>query len=127
MFADREPGPIFQVKGGLLQEATVPSPVLGRTLALDEAVFDADALIFKPSHSQALRYEAPGEPALNVSWEGFTELGIWSRRGGNFLCIEPWLGYASPVGFDGEFTEKPGLMHLAPGESRTMTVTVRID
>jgi galactose mutarotase-like enzyme len=127
VFADREPGPIFQVKGGLLEEATVPSPVLGRMLALDEALFDADALIFKPSHSQAVRYEAPGGPALNVSWEGFTELGIWSRRGGDFVCIEPWLGYASPVGFDGEFTEKPGLMHLAPGEARTMTVTIRID
>lgn len=126
VFAKEEPGPIFQVKGGLLQEATVPSPVRGRILTLNEALFDADALIFNPPCSQAARYEVPGGPGLDVSWEGFTTLGIWSRRGGDFLCIEPWLGYASPVGFDDEFAKKPGLMLLAPGESRTTTVTVRI-
>lgn len=84
-------------------------------------------LIFKPSRSQALRCEATGGPALEISWEGFPELGICSRRGGDFLCIEPWLDYASPVGFDGDFAEKPGVMHLAPGESRTATVTMQID
>jgi galactose mutarotase-like enzyme len=126
LFAAPEPGPIFQVKGGLLQATTIPSPVKGRTLALDEALFDADALIFKPVNSRALRYEAEGGPALDISWDGFTDLGIWSRRGGDFVCIEPWLGYASPAGFDGEFAEKPGLMHLAPGSSRTAGLTVRI-
>lgn len=127
LFAAPEPAPIFQVNGGLLQAATIPSPVAGRTLALDEALFDADALIFKPVNSRALRYEAEGGPALDISWEGFTDLGIWSRRGGDFLCIEPWLGYASPSSFDGDFAEKPGLMHLAPGERRTASLTVRID
>ena len=126
VFAESEPEPVFQVKGGLLQEAAVPSPVHGRILMLDETLFDADALIFKPPRSRAVRYEAPGGRGLDVSWEGFTTLGIWSRSGGDFLCIEPWLGYASPFGFDDEFARKPGLMHLAPGESRTMTVTVRV-
>jgi galactose mutarotase-like enzyme len=126
VFAEPESGPIFQVKGGLLQAATIPSPVAGRTLALDEALFDADALIFKPVNSRALRYEAAGGPALDISWDGFSDLGIWSLRGGDFVCIEPWLGYASPASFDGDFTEKPGLMHLAPGSSRTAGLTVQI-
>jgi len=127
VFAEPEAGPIFQVKGGLLQAATIPSPVVVRTLALNEALFDEDALIFKPSHGRALRYEAKGGPALALSWDGFTDLGIWSRRGGDFLCIEPWLGYASPASFVGDFVEKPGLMHLAPGESRTASLTIGID
>ena len=125
VFAEDEERAIFQVKGGLLQERTVPSPLRGRVLALDEAVFDADALIFKPVRSRSVRYEAEGA-ALGVAWDGFPELGIWSRRGGDFLCIEPWHGFASPEGFDGEFADKPGLMHLAPGEARRLAITVTL-
>jgi galactose mutarotase-like enzyme len=127
VFAEDEPEPIYQVKDGLLGQATVPSPLRGRTLALNEALFDANALIFKPPHSHFVRYEAPDGPAIEVAWEGMNALGIWSRRGGDFVCIEPWHGFASPTDFDGEFTEKPGLMHIPPGGSRSLTVTVRID
>ena len=125
VFADNEESAIFQVKGGLLQSRTVPSPLRGRVLALDETLFDADALIFKPVRSRSLRYEAE-DVALGVAWEGFPELGIWSRRGGDFVCIEPWHGFASPQDFDGAFADKPGLMHLAPGEARTLAITVTL-
>ena len=33
---------------------------------------------------------------------------------------------ASPVGWDGEFADKPGLLHLAPGESRDMVWRVTL-
>jgi galactose mutarotase-like enzyme len=124
VFPAVEDAQIFQVKGGLLQAATVPSPVHDRVLALEESVFAQDALIFKPVHSGSVRYEAEGA-ALTVAWEGFGELGIWSRQGGDFVCIEPWHGYASPEDFDGEFAEKPGLMHLQPGETRRLAITVK--
>jgi galactose mutarotase-like enzyme len=123
VFPAAEDARIYQVKGGLLQAATVPSPVRDRVLALDEALFDQDALIFKPVHSGSVRYEAEGA-GLTVAWENFGELGIWSRRGGDFVCIEPWHGYASPEDFDGDFAEKPGLMHLKPGETRRLAITV---
>ena len=54
-----------------------------------------------------------------MAWEGFSELGIWSKPGGaRFLCIEPWHGFASPTGFDGEFADKPGVMHIAPAKRK---------
>ena len=62
-----------------------------------------------------MRYTAPGAPAIEVAWEGFRQLGLWSRAEGDFLCIEPWHGTASPSDFDGEFLDKPGLMLLPPG------------
>ena len=51
--------------------------------------------------------------------EGFGDLGLWSKPGAGFLCLEPWCGTASPLGWDGEFMEKPGIARLSPGESRT--------
>jgi galactose mutarotase-like enzyme len=62
-----------------------------------------------------------------MSWQGFPELGIWSRpSGAAFLCIEPWHGFASPSDFDGEFSDKPGLMQIAPGEKRSLGYRLRI-
>ena len=57
--------------------------------------------------------------ALTVNWEGYKDLGIWSKpTGAPFLCIEPWYSMASPAGWQGEIAEKPGILTLAPGESR---------
>jgi hypothetical protein len=62
-----------------------------------------------------------------MSWHGFRELGIWSKpSGAPFLCIEPWRGYASPKDFDGEFTDKPGLMHIAPGAEEQLSFRVDV-
>jgi len=62
-----------------------------------------------------------------MSWEGFEQLGVWSKpAGADFLCIEPWHGYASPEGFTGDLPEKPGMMLLPPGTQRELQWTVRI-
>jgi galactose mutarotase-like enzyme len=76
--------------------------------------------------SRSVRYTATGAPAIEVAWEGFEQLGIWSRDGGDFLCIEPWHGMASPTDFDGEFRDKPGLMLIPPGERRTLSMRIRL-
>jgi len=66
-------------------------------------------------------------PWLKMSWRGFRELGIWSKpSGAPFLCIEPWRGHASPAGFDGEFTDKPGLMHIAPDAEESLSYRIEV-
>jgi len=54
-------------------------------------------------------------------------LGVWQKPGANYICIEPWAGIADPAGFAGDFRDKPGVMELAAGSSRSfrMDVTVR--
>jgi galactose mutarotase-like enzyme len=62
-----------------------------------------------------------------MSWEGFRELGIWSKPGGApFLCIEPWRGFASPADFDGEFADKPGLIHIPPAQQQVLRYRIRV-
>lgn len=115
-FAEAEPAPVRRLSGGALRPEPEPSPVAGRVLALHEGLFDADALILDRPASRALRYAVPGGPSLGLSWEGFPQLGLWSKPGGaDFLCIEPWCGFASPAGWQGEFTEKPGILLIPPG------------
>jgi len=42
------------------------------------------------------------------------QLGIWSKPGADFLCIEPWAGHSDPVGYAGEFRDKPAVVLLPP-------------
>ena len=125
-FAEPEPAPVRRLTEGLLRDALEPTPIVGQTLALEPALFATDAVILPEPVSRSVRYTAPGAPAVELAWEGFRQLGIWSREGGNFLCIEPWYGTASPPDFDGEFSDKPGLMLIPPDERRTLSLRIRL-
>jgi galactose mutarotase-like enzyme len=126
-FAKPEPSPVRRLEGGLLRADTKLSPVTGKRLQLTEALFADDAVIFDTLGSTSVRYAAERGPWINVSWCGFRELGVWSKpSGAPFLCVEPWRGYASPVGFGGEFTDKPGLMHLPPGGEEALSFRIAV-
>jgi galactose mutarotase-like enzyme len=125
-FAEPETAPVRRLTDGLLRAQAEPTPIAGRTLALDPALFAADAVILPDPVSRSVRYTAPGAPAIEVAWDGFRQLGLWSRVDGDFLCIEPWHGTASPADFDCEFLDKPGLMLIPPGEHRTLSIRIRL-
>jgi galactose mutarotase-like enzyme len=128
VFAKPEPAPVRRIDAaGLVLAEPQVTPVTGDTLKLDPALFAADAIIMEAPASRSVRYGTPGGMSLVIAWEGFRQLGIWSKPGADFLCIEPWFGTASPVGFDAEFTSKPGLMHLAPGEERVFRYSVGVE
>jgi len=128
IFADDEHAAIRRLKDGLLLPTPQPTPVEGEILTLSERLFDDDAVILDRPASSSVRYAAERGPALEMSWQGFKELGIWSKPGGApFLCIEPWHGIASPVDFDGEFMIKPGLMLIEPAAKRVLNYQIRLD
>jgi galactose mutarotase-like enzyme len=124
-FAQPEMGPVRRLDQGLLRSEP-EAYTIGSTLHLEPRLFATDALILSDPVSHAVRYSAPGTATIEVGWQGFTQLGIWSREGGDFLCIEPWHGTASPVDFDGEFTDKPGLMLIPPGERQNHVLRIRL-
>ncbi|PWR18748.1 aldose 1-epimerase family protein [Zavarzinia compransoris] len=105
-----EPAPIRRLAEGLLAPEPQPSPVRGRRLDLDDSLFAADAVIMDRLASRGLVFAGPGL-GLRIAWTGFSELGLWMKPGADYLCIEPWAGFADPLGFAGEFSEKPGLRH----------------
>jgi galactose mutarotase-like enzyme len=126
-FSHDETAPIRRLQGGLMRAAPEPTPIGGKILPLSERLFDDDAVILDHLASNSVRFAADRGPSIEMSWNGFRELGIWSKPSGvPFLCIEPWHGFASPVDFDGEFTDKPGLMHIAPSATRSFGYRIRI-
>jgi len=126
-FSREEPEPIRRLNDGLLREKPEPTPVQGKLLALSEQLFWDDAIILDRLASSSVRYAADRGLAINIDWDGFQELGIWSKpQGAPFICIEPWRGFASPSDFDGEFSDKPGIMKLAPAETKTLKCRIGI-
>lgn len=129
VFETEEPAPVRRIDArGLLTPDRHPTPIRGRELALREDLFTQDALIFLEPRSRGLRFEAEGGPSLTLHWEGFPHLGVWTKPdlGPGFLCIEPWEGYASPGGWDGEFSEKPGAFLMPPGATRHWALSVAL-
>ncbi len=114
---------------GLVVGEEAASRVDGRRLKLDDALFDDDALLFLRTASRGLEFGAADGtgPSLDIAFPEMPNLGIWTKPGGApFLCIEPWYGYASPVGYEGSLMEKPGMAILAPGEIREFAMSVTL-
>ena len=127
-FERDEPEPIRRLDAqGCLMARTIPSPVVGRTLVLRDELFGEDALVFDRPASRRVVYGAPGAPAIAVSFPAMPHLGIWSKGGGaGFVCIEPWQGYADPVGFTGTLFEKPGVVVISPGASHACGMRIEL-
>ncbi len=125
-FSAPETAPLPPILSGLLGPASIPSPIADRVLKLDDAVFAADALVLSPVQSRSVRFTAPGAPGLEMQWSGFPDFGVWMRPPGAFLCLEPWLGTASPAGWQGAFMDKPGTVRLAPGATLEAMYKVRV-
>jgi galactose mutarotase-like enzyme len=127
VFETAETAPLRSVADGLLTEANRPSPIKNGNLGLHDALFTDDALILPAPNSRWVHYTAERGPSLTLGWDGFSQLGLWSKPGADFLCIEPWQGMASPPDFDGEFADKPWLMLIAPGQKRSATMTMTLN
>ena len=126
-FAQDEPGTLRAITpDGLIGPDEKPSPVEARMLHLRDSLFEHDALVWAPVESRALRYGA-GErfPSLDIAYDAGM-LGVWTKPGAAYVCIEPWHGFADPEGFAGEIWDKPGIERLAPGERRDYMMRVTL-
>lgn len=113
-------------RAGLLTDTTHPSPIQDRELALDDMLFVDDALIFDSLASRALHYGVPGERMIGICYPALPHLAFWSKPGAGYLCIEPWQGHSDPADFEGDIFAKPGMVRIAPGETRDFAMAIDI-
>lgn len=125
-FEQDEPAPIRRLNAaGLLTSRRHATPVCGRRLALDDALFRDDAVIFDELSSHSVTYGAADRPRIRVHSPSLPYFGLWTKphRAG-FICLEPWHGVADPEGYSGDFTEKPGIFTVPPGEATPVKMTI---
>ena len=126
-FEHDEPATLRRVTPyGTISAEAVPSPVVGSTLKLTDALFADDALVWTQLKSSRLTYGAPGHASLDIGFPDTEWLGIWTKPGAAFVCIEPWAGIADPEDYAGAFTDKPGINSLAPGGVHQFRMNIRL-
>jgi galactose mutarotase-like enzyme len=124
-FEKPEPDPIRRLANGLLG-APEPTPVVGDRLALADTLFERDALIFDRLRSRRLTYGPAAGRRLQLDFPAMPHLGIWSKLGAGFICLEPWQGFADPTDFDGELAGKPGIVAIRPRSNQIFELSVTL-
>lgn len=126
-FAADEPDPVRRLdSAGLLSPELHPTPIVQRRLMLQDSLFEDDALILDRIRSRSVVYGSTTGPRLEVSFADAPYLGIWTKPGAQFICIEPWHGISDAAGFSGDFHDKSGMNLITAGSSFSTTMTVSL-
>ena len=115
-FEKDETNKIRRLENGLLLQEPIENPIIQKQIHLTHALFEHDALIFDKLKSREIVYSAGNKLSISVRFEDFPHLGIWTKLGAPFICLEPWQGYSSSVDFKGDFSQKAGIL-LIPAQS----------
>lgn len=125
-----ETAPIRRIDAtGLLTPVRHPTPIEGDVLPLRDDLFADDAIILDRPAAASVAYGAPDGPQVDVRYPGMPMLGLWTKPGADYICIEPWAGIADPEGFEGDLFAKPAIMVIPPGGSERcgMSIGLRAD
>ena len=101
---------------GFFNGKTAPVPTPGNKLYLNKHLFDNDALVFKNLKSREICIKSDKhDQSVSVEFPHFNYLGIWAKGGGDFVCIEPWLGCADTAGRHVDISGKEDIQKLEQG------------
>ncbi|WGK94002.1 MULTISPECIES: aldose 1-epimerase family protein [Flavobacterium] len=112
VFEEVEPLEYTLLENDLVSKQTEKIKTNSNTVPLTYELFERDALIFKTLKSNSLTIVEKENPILKVRFEDFPNLGIWTKVGAPFICIEPWFGYSDTTENTGNLFEKEGIIVL---------------
>ncbi|APY09631.1 hypothetical protein BWZ20_07905 [Winogradskyella sp. J14-2] len=98
-------------------------------MKLPDTIFDKGSLTFNPNKFSKVTFvhEPTQKQYLSVDFKGFPYLGIWSKNQDSpFVCIEPWYGIADRKDHSKDYTQKEGIMKLAPNETFNCSFSIEI-
>lgn len=104
-----------RLEGNFLKYETVN---VGKNISefpLKTEYFATDALVFLDLKSKkvSLKNRKTGE-AIEVDFNGFPYLLLWTVPGAGYICIEPWCGIPDFVDSDYDITKKKGIIKVLP-------------
>ena len=109
IFSDQETLKCYTLENDLVSDTTFEIELNNKKLPLTYSTFANDALIFKNLSSKEITILEDSHPKLKVVFDDFKNLGIWTKVGAPFICIEPWLGYSDTIHSNGNLFEKDGI------------------
>ena len=117
----------FSDKGLLVRE--YPYEVPNGIIPLEHGLFDNDAIVLRNSGTRVVMEHKSGEGrAVEVSYPKMPYIGFWQAAftDANYICIEPWQSLPGRDGVTEEWTRRPGMIRLEPGQvyENPWTITI---
>jgi len=90
---------------------------LSRNFQLSDDLFTNDAIVIKHPPFQSIGFgKINGPKLLTLHCDTWTAVGLWTKPGAPFFCIEPWWGWADSSDSSGKLINKAGIILLKAGE-----------
>lgn len=73
---------------------------------------------------KATLFSRKSDRRVTIEFDDFPYFAIWTAQKGittNYLCLEPWSTLPDGHFMGRKLTDKPGIIRLAPGESKVLT------
>jgi galactose mutarotase-like enzyme len=114
------------LENDLISNRSLEIELQNKILPLHYSLFENDALVFKTIHSREITILKENYPYVRITFEDFNNLGVWTKVGAPFICIEPWLGYADSIDATGNLFEKEGILTLNKNETFEAQFSIEI-
>ena len=97
-------------------------------LPLHYGLFKHDTLIFKNVMSSKLSLKSKkSSTTIEIDYQNAPHLGIWTKPGAPYICIEPWFGLPDYKNHNGDIEKKDGIKIVEANESFAWTHTITIN
>lgn len=94
-----------------------------------QQLFNNDAIVIKDFKSENISIKSLNhQKSIVFHMQGFDHVGLWTAKHvGGLLAIEPWVGHADYVDFDGEFKDKESCVALDTDKEFNVQFAVEIN
>ena len=125
-FSENETLTYYLLENDLISEVSKSLILKNKKLPLSYSILENDALVFKTLKSKSITISENSKPFINVKFDAFPDLGIWTKPNAKFICIEPWFGYSDTTNCDGNLYKKEGIIVLNPNREFTTEFFIEI-
>lgn len=116
----------YKLENDLVSDKTEEDKLTDGILPLTYDLFKDDALVMKKLNSAEITIMQNKAPHLTVKYQNFPHMGLWTKPGAPFICIEPWQGYADTPSNNNKLVDKEGVINLDAGKSAHFSIEVEI-
>ena len=104
----------FKLKDGLIDTEKAKNILEDNKIHLKENTFDNDAIIMNniKSNKVVLQNHETNQKILEFDFTGFTYLAVWSKKGAQFVCIEPWQNTSDRIDSTQIYKDKENIIEL---------------
>lgn len=116
----------YKLENDLVSDKTEDVGLTEGNLPLTYDLFKDDALVMKKLNSSQITIMHNKVRHVAVKYQNFPHMGLWTKPGAPFICIEPWQGYADTPSNNGRLSDKEGVINLDAGSSAYFTIEIEI-